>query len=347
MLSKYSSSIANNYGIKVREVNKLIPNLGNKKNYVIHYRNLQLYISLEMKVTKVHNILKFKQSDWLKKFVDFNTEKRKNAINNFEKNFFKLMINIVFGKTIENLRKRINVRLINNTKDYVNCVSQPTIVSQKIFSKNFFAIHKIKSVLVLNKPIYVGFSILELSKLLIYNFHYQYFKNKFNARLLFTDTDSLVYEIRGKNDMYEKIYSDRDLLDFSDYLKNSKFYDVTNKKVIGKMKDELSGKVISEFIGLKPKMYSLISVDDEEKIRAKGVSKKLKHSEFVDVLFNEKVIRHNMKRIQSRIHRLGTYDVFKISLSCLVDKRYALDDGVNTVAYFHKDIGSIMIVNDY
>ena len=88
MLSKYSSNIANNYGIKVGEVNKLIPNLGNKKNYVIHYRNLQLYISLGMKVTKVHKILKFKQSDWLKKFVDFNTEKRKNAINNFEKKTF-------------------------------------------------------------------------------------------------------------------------------------------------------------------------------------------------------------------------------------------------------------------
>ena len=88
-------------------------------------------------------------------------------------------------------------------------------------------------------------------------------------------------------------------------------------------------------------MYSLISVDDEEKIRAKGVNKKLKHSEFVDVLFNKKVIRHNMKRIQSKLHRLGTYDVFKISLSCFDGKRYVLDDGVNTLAYFHKDIGSI------
>ena len=169
MLSKYSSSIANNYGIKVGEVNKLIPNIGNKKNYAIHYRNLQLYLSLGMKVTKVYRILRFKQSDWLKKFVDFNTEKRKNAINNFEKKFFKLMIKSVFGKTTENLRKRINVRLINNAKDYVKCVSKPNFVSQKIFRKTFVATHKIKPVLVLNKPIYVGFSILELSKLLMYD----------------------------------------------------------------------------------------------------------------------------------------------------------------------------------
>ena len=149
-----------------------------------------------MKVTKVHKILKFKQSDWLKNFVEFNTEKRKNAINNFEKNFFKLMINSVFGKTMENLRKRINVRLINNAKDYVKCVSKPTFVSQKIFSKNLLVVHKIKSVLVLNKPIYVGLSILELSKLLMYDFHYGYFKNDFNSRLLFTDTD--------KDNIYEK-----------------------------------------------------------------------------------------------------------------------------------------------
>ena len=107
------------------------------------------------------------------------------------------------------------------------------------------------------------------------------------------------------------------------------------------MKDELSGKVISKIIGLKSKMYSLISVDNEEKIRAKGVNKKLKHSEFIDYLLNKKVIRHNVKRIQSELHRLGTYDVFKVSLSCFDDKRYVLDDGINTLAYFHKDIGSI------
>ena len=201
MLSKHCSDIANKYGIKVGEVNKLIPNLGNKKNYVVHYRNLQLYLSLGMKLTKIHKILEFKQSDWLKKFVDFNTEKRKNANNKFEENFFKLMVNSVFGKTMENLRKRANVKLINNAKDYVKCVSRPTFVSQKIFAKNFVAIHKIKPVLLLNKPIYVGFGILELSKLLMYDFHYNYFKKKYDATLLFTDTDSLVYEIKGVDDM--------------------------------------------------------------------------------------------------------------------------------------------------
>ena len=144
------------------------------------------------------------------------------------------MINNVYGKTMENLRKRINVRLINNAKDYVKCVSKPTFAPQKAFSKYLAAIHKIKSLLVLNKPIYVGFSILELSKLLMYNFHYGYFKNKFNASLLFTDTDSLVYEIKREDKIYEKFYSDRDLFDFSNYPKNSKFYGVTNEILLVK-----------------------------------------------------------------------------------------------------------------
>ena len=151
-----------------------------------------MYLSLGIKLSKIHRILKFKQCDWLKKFVDFNTEKIKNAANKFEESFFKLMINNVFGKTMENLRKRINVELINNAKDYVKYVSRPSFI-QKIFNKIFVVVHRIKPVLILNKPIYLGFSILQLSKSLLYEFHYKYIKNKFDAKLLFTDTDRLVY----------------------------------------------------------------------------------------------------------------------------------------------------------
>ena len=124
-----------------------------------------------MKLSKIHRVLKFKQSNWLEEYIDFNTEKRKNAVSNFENNFFELVINSVYGKTMTNIRKIRNVRLINNSKDYVRCVSKPNFISQKIFSKNFFAIHQIKTVLTLDKPIYVGFSILELSKLLMHKFH--------------------------------------------------------------------------------------------------------------------------------------------------------------------------------
>ena len=193
----------------------------------------------------------------------------------------------------------MSVKLVNNAKDYVKCIRKPSFVSKKIFSKNFTAIHEIKPVLTLNKPIYVGFSVLDLSKLLMYEFHYKYIKSKFDAKLLFTDTDSLVYEIKTK-DVYEDVYQAKSLFDFRDYPLNSKFFDPVNKTVIGKMKDEIKGKIISEFVRLKSKMYSLIDVNDEEVTKAKGVNKKIKHKEFFDVFFNKKVIRHNMKRIQSR-----------------------------------------------
>ena len=212
-----------------------------------------------MKLTKIHRVLKFKQSDWLKKYIDFNTDKRRNALNSFEVRFFKLMVNSIFGKAMENLQKRINIKLINNDKDNVKCINKPSFVSQKIFSKNFVAVHEIKPVLILNKPIYVGFSILDLSKYFMYEFHYKYIKSKFDAKLLFTDTDSLVYNTEAK-DVHEEFYQDKNLFDFSEYPVDSKFFDPVNKKVAGKMKDEYK---------LRSKMYSLISVDDEELTKAK------------------------------------------------------------------------------
>ena len=237
-----------------------------------------------MKLNKIHRVIKFKQSNWLREYIDFNTEKRRSAGSIFESNFLKILVNRIYGKSMENIRKRINVRLVNNSKDYVKCVSKPNFISQKIFSKKFVAIHQIKSVLTLDKPIYVGFSILELSKLLMYKFHYEYIKNKFDVKLLFTDTDILVYEIKRK-DVYEVSYSDKHWFDCSNYPVNSKYYDPANKCVLGKMKDEFKGEIISEFIGLKSKMYLLISAGDKEVSKAKGVNKKVKHKEFADVYF--------------------------------------------------------------
>ena len=240
-----------------------------------------------IKLKKIHKILKFKQSNWLKEYVEFNTRKRQESTVEFNKNFLKLLINCVYGKSMENIRKIINVKVVNNSKECHKCVSKPNFISQKIFDKIFIAVHKIKTVLTLNKPIYVGFCILELSKLLMYKFHYDYVCNNFNARLLFKDTDSLVYEINNKN-VYKQCFKDKDLFDFSGYPKDSVYYNSLNKKVLDKMKDEFNGIKISEFVGLKSKMYSLISVDNKEVNKAKVINKKLRYKEYIDVLFNKK-----------------------------------------------------------
>ena len=216
------AKIADEYEIKIGHVKKLISNLGNKTNYVVYYKNLQLYLSLGMKLTKVHRVLTFNQSDWMKKYIDFSTKKRTNAANDFEKDFFKLMINSVFGKTMENLRRIINVRLPNNEKDLLKYTCRPTHITHKLFGKDYAAIHEIKPVLILNKPLYIGITVLDLSRWKMYHFHYNFIKKNFDAKLLFTDTDGLTYEIKSK-DVYEEFLKWKDLPDFNNYLKDSKF----------------------------------------------------------------------------------------------------------------------------
>lgn len=252
MLSNYSKRIADKYNISTGLVYKLIPTLSNKEKYVLHYRNLQLYIDLGLKVSKVHRVLEFNQSPWLKQYIAFNTEKRKNAKNAFEKEFFKLMNNSVFGKTMENIRKRVDVRLVTDEKKLLKLTSKPTYVSCKIFNENLVAVHKIKETITLNRPAYVGMSILDLSKTLMYDFHYKYIKKNYGekAMLLFTDTDSLTYEIEA-NDVYRDFWIDKDKFDNSDYPEGSPYFDKTNKKVIGKFKDEAAGVPICEFVGLR------------------------------------------------------------------------------------------------
>ena len=225
---------------------------------------------------------------------------------------------------------------MSNAKYFLKYTIRPTYVPHKLFDEGYAAIHEIKPVLMLNKPVYVGFTDLELSKWMMYDFHYNFFKNNFNAELLLTDTDSLTYEIKSEN-VYEEFFKWKDLFDFSNCSKGSKFYDDTNKNVIGKMKDEYGGVIIDQFIGLKSKMYSIKKIDGSESSTAKGVNMATEFNEFKDVLLNKKVIRHKMKRLQANKHKIGTYEIDKISLSCFDDKRFALDNGVNTLAYFHKD----------
>ena len=344
MLSNYCKKIANKYKISSGLVHKLIPTLNNKEKYVLHYSNLQLYLNLGLKLKKVHRVLEFNQSSWLKQYIDFNTQKRTNAKNSFEKDFFKLMNNSVFGKTMENLRKRVDVRLVTSKEKLSKLASKPTYVSSKIFNENLVAVHKIKETLTLNRPTYVGMCILDLSKTLMYDFHYNYIKNKYGnkAKLLFTDTDSLTYEIETKN-AYADFFEDKNKFDNCDYPKNSPYFFETNKKVIGKFKDETAGIPVVEFIGLRSKMYSYIKDNMNGGKTAKGIKKNvikknIKHEDYKNVLFNNEQLHHKMKTIRSEKHQLGSFELNKISLSCFDDKRFIHDNGISSNAYGHYDI---------
>ena len=174
MLSVYCRRIKNEFKIGNGRVHKLIPTLNDKERYVLHEKNLELYLSLGLRLKKVHRVLQFNEKPWLKEYIDFNTEKRKNARNDFEKECFKLMNNIVFGKTMENLRKRCNVKLMSDKDKFLRLSSRPNYVSCKIFSENLVAVNMKQERLKLDKPSYVGICILDLSKTLMYDFHYNY-----------------------------------------------------------------------------------------------------------------------------------------------------------------------------
>ena len=184
------------------------------------------------------------------------------------------MNNSVFGKTMENIRKRVDVRLVTDEKKLLKIAAKPTYVSSKIFNENLVAVHKIKETLTLNRPAYVGMCILDISKTLMYDFHYNYIKNKYEhkAKLLFTDTDSLTYEIESE-DVYRDFWNDKDKFDNSDYAQNSQYFEKTNKKVVGKFKDEAAGIPITEFVGLRSKMYSYMKGNDKGGKTAKDIKK--------------------------------------------------------------------------
>ena len=192
-LSPYSLENANKFDIKTGSMNILAPDLIPKDNYVVHYRNLKCYVSLGLILKKVHKILEFKQSAWMKPYIDFNTQKRKEATNEADKNLFKLLNNAVYGKTMENMRKRIKIRITTNEKDFLKYASRPTYIGHKKFVKHLVVIHEKKELLTLNNPVYVGCTVLELSKLTMYKFYYDLAKKKCKYTLLFTDKDSLCF----------------------------------------------------------------------------------------------------------------------------------------------------------
>ena len=331
-------------------VEKLIPNLRNKKKYVLHYKNLIQCLDMGLKITRIHKGIKFVESEWMKPYIDKNTNLRAKAKNNFEKDFYKLMNNSVFGKTMENIRNRVDVKLVNTEEKLRKLIAKPNFRSRKIFSENLVSVHMKKTSLTMNKPVYLGMCILDLSKTIMYDFHYNYIKSKYGdkAKLLFSDIDSLMCEIQTE-DFYKDISEDvKDRFDTSDYPENhpSGIPTGINKKVLGKMKDEAAGKIIKEFVGLRAKLYSFIMDDGGEIKKCKGIKKQvvessISHEDYKTCLLTGKEQLRKQNILRSYNHEVYTEEVNKIALSAQDDKRYILNDGVHTLAWGHYKIKDI------
>ena len=238
----------------INKVEKLVPNLHDKQNYVIHTRASDQALKHGLILEKVHRVIEFNQSAWLKSYIDFNTQLRTQAKNNFEKDFFKLMNNSVFGKTMENIRKHKDIKLVTNKESYLKTVMKPNFKSGIFFSSNLMGCEMGKIKVLMNKP--VGQAISDLSKLVMYEFHYDYMKPKLggNLKLCYMNTDSLVYHIKTE-DFYDDIAKDVNVrFDTSGYSKeDARPLPIgLNKKVIGLMKDELESKIMTEFVALSP-----------------------------------------------------------------------------------------------
>ena len=245
---------------------------------------------------------------------------------------------------MENVRKRVNVKIVRSDEEekILKLVAKPTFAQQVIFNEHLVGIQNHKEKVLLNKPIYVGMSVLDLSKHLMYDFYYNHLKKLYthNIRLLYTDTDSVIIHVTT-DDISADMQANISDYDTSNYPADHPLFSTANKKVIGKFKDELGGKVMTEFVGIRPKMYSYAG--EESGKRAKGVKKSvlkktISHEDYKTCLLEKKVYSRDMPGLRSYKHTIHGETVHKIALAPLDTKRYILEDGITTLAFGHKDI---------
>ena len=324
----------------INNTKKLVCNLNDKKNYIVHINVLKQALDNGLKLRKIYRVIEFEQEAWLKEYIDVNMELRKKATNDFEKDFFELMNNAVFGKTMENVRKHRDIKLVKTDKKRNKLVSEPNFHTMKLIDNNLAIIEMRKVKVKMNRPIYLGLSILDISKITMYEFWYDYVKIKYQdkARLCYMDMDSFVVNIKTK-DFYEDISQDvNKRFDTSNYTFDRPLSTGINKKVIGPMKDELGGDIITEFVVLRPKAYSYVTNNFIEMKKAKGtkkcvVNKMLRFDDYKKCLFDNGEVLKSQQRLKSENHEVYTENINKIALSCDDDKRIVTSGRITSYLY--------------
>ena len=272
---------------------KLVTAIEDKEKYVIHISAIKQALNHGLKLKKIHRVIEFREETWLNLCIDMNAWLRMQAKNDFEKDFFKLMNNSVFGKTMENLRNHQNIKLLTNNERRNNLVSEPNYHTTKYFSENLLAIEMRKTKIIINKPVYLGQAILDNSKTLMYEFWDDYIKPKYQekAQLCYMDTNSFIIDIKTE-DFHEDIsYDVNKWFDTSDYDKTEKkpLPIGRNKKVIGMFKDELNGKIMKEFCALRAKTYAFLLDETEKKKPREQRKRKIAFENYKNCLFNDKI----------------------------------------------------------
>ena len=362
-LSAYNLKFLEKHEEKHSSVQKLVPDLNKKSNYVCSLKNLQFFLKHGLILKKIHRVLTAHQEAWMRPFIEFNTARRSEVTSKFDKDLFKLFNNSCYGKLIEDVRKRRNVGVVKSEIRAKRLTTKPQMTNFHMIDKDATLIQSVKRVLTLDKPLACGFQVLETAKHLMLEWWYDVLKAKYGNKvtLILSDTDSLLYMVET-HDAYQDLVAD-DMKDKMDLSANpdvilangSRLHSNANKKVVGKMADERPGEIISEVIALKSKMYSIktqsywypsTSPYGEEK-RAKGVpktaKKKMTHEDYRQVLKDSSTNTATFRAIRSVHHINQTLELKKRALSAFDDKKYILDNGVETLSYGHYKISDEVI----
>lgn len=354
--SPYQESCMEMSESKTSKVKKLIPTLRDKKSYILDIRLLRCAMKHGLKLKKIHRVMKFTQKAWMKPYINHNTNLRADAKNDFEKDFYKLMNNAPFGKCMENVRNRTDFEIITDKERLAKATRNPRCkMPIHQFDEDCVGVEYKKKKVKLCKPIYCGLQILDVSKITMYDFHYDRMMKAYGherVKLLFTDTDSFAYEVET-DDFYEdmrtldafKVGGDNNIFDTSNYPKDHPLYSLRNLKQPGYFKDEAGGKIITSFIGLRAKMYSYETMTPNKKGEVhqcthKGVAKKVKipHSDYEECLASQRCTYAEWSTIRGKKHELHVIKLRKKALSAMDDKTYLLADGINSLKWGHKDI---------
>jgi hypothetical protein len=343
-LSSYMKEILVNLENKSRyKDRKLVGTFHDRVNYITHFKNLKLYLQLGMKLKKIHRVLKFQQEAFIAPFIEKCTQLRQSSKTKFEQDQYKKVANCVYGKTIQNSRNYIEVRLHNRKKGLLNAVSDYTYKNFSIISNSLVQTNHFPSKIEHKRPIYVGFTILELSKHFMFDFFYNVLKKNLscNLELGMSDTDSFLFKVSNSKKFRKHI---KNHMDYSNYPSSHKLYSPLNKAKLGFFKDELAGRqVCREFVGLKSKCYAMLLENIEDgKLESKKVCKglgrvainnRLKYRHYKECLFRGIPKRFDFHVIRSKTHRLSTARIKKKAISHFDSKRWIFHCGIHSEPY--------------